>query len=159
MELIPDNLFAERFSAPVLRSAHNRDGGWGFHPGGSSRVEPTCWALKALMSLESTRDSDGHAITRALSFLTAAQLPDGSWPSTAEEKTGCWVTSLACWVLAGAREEKYSQAIASGLIWICDDWPAIAVGGKETCALFGRAIRGKTIGIVDGDGRPAPAVG
>jgi hypothetical protein len=123
MELIPDNLFAENFSAPMLRGAQNRDGGWGFHPGGSSRVEPTCWALKAMMSLESTRDSDGHAITRALSFLTAAQLPDGSWPFTAEEKSGCWVTSLACWVLAGAQEEKYSQAIASGLTWICDDWP------------------------------------
>jgi hypothetical protein len=123
MELIPDNVFAENFSAPMLRGAQNSDGGWGFHPGAGSRVEPTCWALKALMSLESRRDSDGHAITRALSFLTAAQLPDGSWPSTSEEKSGCWVTSLVCWVLAGTREEKYSQAIASGLTWICDDWP------------------------------------
>jgi hypothetical protein len=123
MELIPDNIFAESFSAPMLRGAQNSDGGWGFHPGGSSRVEPTCWALKALMSLQSRRDSDGHAITRALSFLTGAQLPDGSWPSTSEEKNGCWVTSLACWVLSGAREGKYSQTIASGLTWICDDWP------------------------------------
>jgi len=123
MESIPDKVFAENFSAPILRGAQNNDGGWGFHPGGSSRVESTCWALKALMSLESTRTNDGHTITRALSFLTAAQLPDGSWPSVSEEKTGCWVTALACWVLEGAREKKYSQVIASGLDWICDDWP------------------------------------
>src|SRR6202166_4639727 len=123
MELIPDNVFAENFSSPMLRGAQNSDGGWGFHPGASSRVEPTCWALKALLSLDPPRDSDDHAVTRGLSFLTAAQLPDGSWPSTSEEKHGCWVTSLMCWVLAGTREEQYSQALASGLTWICNDWP------------------------------------
>ena len=122
-ELNPDKSFAEDVCAPMLRKAQNSDGGWGFHPGATSRVEPTCWALKALMYLESRRDRDDHAITRALSFLTGAQLSDGSWPSTSEEKHGCWVSSLACWMLAGSREEKYSRAVASGLAWICGDWP------------------------------------
>jgi hypothetical protein len=124
-ELHPDNSFAENVCVPLLRHAQNSDGGWGFHPGANSRVEPTCWALKALMSLISPGNSDGDAIRRGCNFLIAAQLADGSWPSTPEEKTGCWVTSLACWVLAGQSEseKKYSQAIASGLSWVCGDWP------------------------------------
>jgi len=77
------------------------------------------------MSLLSPANFDGDAIRRGFNFLIAAQLADGSWPSTPEEKTGCWVTSLACWVLAGESEgeKKYSRAIASGLSWVCDDWP------------------------------------
>jgi hypothetical protein len=124
-ELNPHNSFTENICGPLLRDAQNPDGGWGFHPGANSRVEPTCWALKALTSLASPANSDGDAIRRGLDFLIAAQLPDGSWPSTPQEKTGCWVTSLACWVLSGAfdGEKKYSQAIASGLRWVCDDWP------------------------------------
>jgi hypothetical protein len=124
-ELNPDNSFAENVCAPMLREAQNSDGGWGFHPGAKSRVEPTCWALKALKSLLSPGNFDGDAIRRGFNFLITSQLVDGSWPSTPEEKTGCWVTSLACWVLAGDSdgEKKYSQAIASGLSWVCDDWP------------------------------------
>ena len=124
-ELNPDNSFAENVCAPLLRDAQNPDGGWGFHPGAKSRVEPTCWALKALTALLSPGNSDGDAIRRGFDFLIAAQLADGSWPSTPEEKTGCWVTSLACWVLAGDSdgEKKYSKTITSGLNWVCDDWP------------------------------------
>ena len=124
-ELNPDNSFAENVCAPLLRDAQNSDGGWGFHPGANSRVEPTCWALKALMSLSSPDNFDGNAIRLGCSFLIAAQLADGSWPSTSEEKTGCWVTSLACWVLEGESEgeKKYSKAIALGLNWVCGDWP------------------------------------
>ena len=33
--------------AAVL-AARNADGGWGYHPGKASRLEPTCWALVAL---------------------------------------------------------------------------------------------------------------
>ena len=124
-ELNPDNSFAENVCAPLLRDAQNSDGGWGFHPGANSRVEPTCWAVKGLMSLVAPATFDGDAVRRGCNFLIAAQLPDGSWPSTPQEKTGCWVTSLACWVLAGESEgeKKYSEAIASGLSWVCDDWP------------------------------------
>ena len=121
----PDNSFAENVCAPLLRDAQNSDGGWGFHTAENSRVEPTCWALKGLTLLASPASSDGDAIRRGFNFLIAAQLADGSWPSTPQEKTGCWVTSLACWVLADAfdGEKKYSKAIASGLRWVCDDWP------------------------------------
>jgi hypothetical protein len=124
-ELNLDNSFAENVCAPLLRDAQNSDGGWGFHPGANSRVEPTCWALKALMSLLAPGTLDGDAIRRGCNFLIAAQLPDGSWPSTPQEKTGCWVTSLACWVLEGKSEgqKKYSEAIATGLSWVCGDWP------------------------------------
>ena len=123
MEFVSDNIFAENFCVPLLRDAQNSDGGWGFQPGAQSRAEPTCWALKALLAREGSNKAEQEAIERGLNFLVAAQLEDGSWPSTPEEKTGCWVTSLVCWVLADTGEEKYAKAIAAGLHWICEDWP------------------------------------
>jgi Prenyltransferase and squalene oxidase repeat len=123
MEPIPDTTFAEKIYVPFLRQAQNSDGGWGFRPGAASRAEPTCWALKALVSRDTAEHEDTEDILRGLNFLTGSQLPDGSWSSTPEEKNGCWVTSLACWVLASSGDEKYSKAIASGLHWVCEDLP------------------------------------
>ena len=121
METFPENTFAEKVCVPLLRDAQNSDGGWGFHSGSQSRVEPTCWAVKALASREPVQNS--RDIERGLDFLLAAQLADGSWASTSEEKIGCWVTSLVCWVLSCTGDAKFSQAIAGGLRWICEDWP------------------------------------
>src|SRR5262249_56857168 len=83
---------------PFLQEAQNLDGGWGFRQESESRTEATCWALLALAEL--ARDDESEAIARGFQFLRAAQLPDGSWPSTPGEQTGCWVTSLASRVLA-----------------------------------------------------------
>jgi len=127
MDNFLENTFAEKVCIPLLRNAQNSDGGWGFHSGSQSRVEPTCWAVKALASREGpakVSDSDDRsAMARGLEFLVSAQLADGSWSATPEEKTGCWVTSLVCWVLSGAGDGKFSKAIDGGLRWICDDWP------------------------------------
>lgn len=41
--------------APALRQARNADGGWAYHSGKKSRIEPTCWALLAL-SQDATLD-------------------------------------------------------------------------------------------------------
>ena len=119
MEAAPETSFAESFCLPILREAQNADGGWGFHVGSQSRVEPTCWALQALM--DSSWPEVPRGADRGFQFLRAAQLADGSWPFSSEEKVGCWVTSLACWVLL--REKDSSKAVAAGLNWLCKDWP------------------------------------
>ncbi len=103
----------------LLRDAQNADGGWGFRPNTQSRVEPTCWALHTLLYCSGSESSEG--VTRGFRFLRGAQLPDGSWPSAPEAKIGCWVTSLACWVLLA--EKDSSDAVAAGLSWFCGDWP------------------------------------
>jgi hypothetical protein len=36
----------------ILRRARNADGGWAYHSGKQSRIEPTCWALLALAAAE-----------------------------------------------------------------------------------------------------------
>jgi hypothetical protein len=119
MEADPEASFAESVCLPILRKAQNADGGWGFHPGSQSRAEATCWALQALV--DSSWPGTCETVARGFQFLREAQLPDGSWPSTPEEKIGCWVTSLACWVLL--REKDSSKAVAAGLDWLCGDWP------------------------------------
>jgi Prenyltransferase and squalene oxidase repeat len=120
MDSDPEKSFLERVCLPFLRSAQNVDGGWGFHPDSESRVESSCWALLALTSAKQASDVD--PVERALRFLLGAQLHDGSWPATPEEKTGCWVTSLACLALMHGKKDSAS-AIAAGLQWICSDWP------------------------------------
>ena len=120
MEATEETAFVESVCLPFLRSAQNGDGGWGFHPGSQSRVEPTCWALLALTKSELSAGA-GEILRDGFGFLHASQLPDGSWPSSPEEKIGCWVTSLACWALLS--EKDSCKALAAGLNWLCEDWP------------------------------------
>lgn len=140
MELLPDKIFAENFCAPLLRDAQNEDGGWGFHAGAESRAEPTCWAIKAL-SVREPGDSKNDAVERGLKFLNAAQLVDGSWPSTSAEKSGCWLTSLASWVLSGTGDHKYAKAIDAGLRWVCTDWPRDSSWWQRTLRRLSSAKR------------------
>jgi hypothetical protein len=115
-----DFSFIANFCLPFLRNAQNADGGWGFRPESQSRVEPTCWAVLALQSVGNTPHC-GEIVERGRRFLRAAQMADGSWAASAEVTTGCWVTSLACLVLASDPQAK--QPVAAGLSWLCDDWP------------------------------------
>jgi hypothetical protein len=48
-------------------------------------------------------------------------LPDGSWPATPEQTTGCYLTSLACWVLLSERNSR--KAVVAGLRWLLKDRP------------------------------------
>lgn len=109
-------LLAELYSH--LQSSQNSDGGWPFHPGGASRVEPTCWALRALANSSEFAQSN---ITSGLAFLKAQQLSDGSWPAAGGIASGGWVTSLAAGVLAQFPANEKSVAYA--LQWLCDDYP------------------------------------
>jgi len=115
--------FVETLCLPVLRRSQNEDGGWGFHPNSESRVEATCWASLALASTASPETSR-DPVAKSLEFLLAAQLPDGSWPASPEERTGCWVTSLACWALLCKKDSRETAtAVKNGLDWLCKDWP------------------------------------
>jgi hypothetical protein len=120
VDLSSDSLFVSNFCLPFLRNAQNADGGWGFHPESQSRVEPTCWAILALQAFDTT-PSSAELLDRGFQFLRAAQLKDGSWAASPEVTTGCWVTSLACWVLA--TDARANEAVAAGLKWLCNDWP------------------------------------
>jgi hypothetical protein len=116
--LAPETSFRQSVCLPFLLNAQNADGGWGFHPKSESRAEPTCWALQAVR--ESSTAST-KAVAQAVQYLRAAQLRDGSWPSTPEERTGCWVTALCCWALQGTPDS--AAALTAGLGWVCNDWP------------------------------------
>jgi hypothetical protein len=120
MRAARETSFVETICLPLLVDSQNTDGGWGFHSGSQSTVEATCWALQAL--LHSGQEKAQGSVASGLQFLRAAQLADGSWPASLEQKAGCWVTSLACWVLI--KEGNSEGAVASGLSWLCEDWPA-----------------------------------
>jgi len=103
----------------LLQGAQNADGGWGFHVGAQSRVEPTCWAANAILDSQKSTGSD--AVCKLIGFLRSKQLPDGSWPAANEMDSGSWITSLACAVLARIPDCK--KAVEAGLQWLCDDYP------------------------------------
>lgn len=112
--------FVESVCLPKLRSAQNDDGGWGYRPGSESRVEPTCWALQALINVAAVEVSS-EACHRGLQFLRSAQLPDGSWPFAAGQEVGCSVTAPACWALLSGGNSF--EAVAAGLNWLSQDRP------------------------------------
>jgi hypothetical protein len=103
-------------------ATQNPDGGWAFHAGGRSRVEPSCWAIRALAG---TSESARSNISRGLAFLKAQQLSDGSWPAASGIPTGGWVTSLAAGVLAQfpPRDKQGEKSVHAALEWLCDDYP------------------------------------
>jgi Prenyltransferase and squalene oxidase repeat len=106
---------------PFLRRGQNEDGGWGYRSGHRSSVEPTCWAIAALGNSESS-DRSKAAIESACRWLNQTQLPDGAWPSFAGQRTGSWVTALACLVLQEQRASR--DRVAQGLRWLCKQRPA-----------------------------------
>jgi hypothetical protein len=117
MGLRTEEGFVSSVCLPFLHANQNSDGGWGFHPGSESRVEPTSWAVLAL-----GEPGPPHKARQAgFRFLRKMQLPDGSWPSSATQTVGCWATSLASWALLTDPESE--AAVAAGLRWICQDWP------------------------------------
>ena len=111
--------FVQHFCLPFLVTAQNQDGGWGFEANSESRVEPTCWAIRAL--LNSTNSASQECSSSAYGYLLSAQLKDGSWPTVPGANTGSWVTSLACSVLS--RESPYENNVRAGLTWLCNDYP------------------------------------
>lgn len=115
-----ESSFAKEVCLPFLQKAQNEDGGWGFQPGLRSRVEPTCWAALALGEFPGFRSGD-EMVDRSARFLRDAQLPDGSWPASAGQEKGCWVTSLACWALRSRGDSR--RETARGLRWLCNAWP------------------------------------
>ena len=116
----PSPSFVESVCLPMLRSAQNDDGGWGYRPGLQSRVEPTCWVLQALFNVADVEGSR-ETCRRGLRFLRSAQLPDGSWPFAAGQEVGCSVTAPACWALLSS--ESSHEAVAAGLNWLSQDAP------------------------------------
>jgi hypothetical protein len=104
----------------ALRQHQNSDGGWGCHKETRSRVEPTCWAISALGAERNSSD-DSVALTKARRYLMAEQENKGFWTATPEMKSGSWVTSLACAVLANT--EDADSAVVAGMAWLCNDYP------------------------------------
>src|SRR5262245_14780930 len=105
---------------PFLRKSQNQDGGWGYRLDHRSGVEATCWTLGALAAIQDA-EADRSAIERGCSWLDQMQLPDGSWPEFAGQRTGTWTTALACLVLH--RHGESPDRVARGLTWLCKTRP------------------------------------
>jgi hypothetical protein len=71
---------------------------------------------------------------RGFQFILDTQLAYGAWPCVRGEENGCWVTSLACWVLL--KQKNSSRAIAKGMEWLCKDWPQDSTAWRRFLAKF-----------------------
>lgn len=122
----------------LLERAQKEDGGWGFHAEADSRVEPTCWALLALLQLAGRADLS-ERLRYGLQFLRSAQLPNGSWPAVPGQQNGSWVTSLACWAFLRAKHlEDPFPVVVPGFRWLCDDWPRDTSAWRRILGRFSR---------------------
>jgi len=109
----------KEFCIPFLLGAQNSDGGWGFYAQSESRVESTCWALRALENASTLVSME--CLQGAREYLLKEQLADGSWAAAPHERTGGWVTSLVCSV--SSRQKECEDSVRAGLKWLCEDFP------------------------------------
>ncbi len=74
-----------------LANSAAADGGWGYHAGQAGHLEPTCLAMAALGA-----DIPRHeeVLKKALVFLAAQALPDGSYRLTRGRPQAAWPTAL-----------------------------------------------------------------
>jgi len=93
---------AERIRGRLLAHA-NPDGGWPYAAGKASRVEPTCWALLALLE-SSTSDLSARAALAAphLTWLSRAQRRDGLFADQSGVPANFTANGLAACVLASS---------------------------------------------------------
>jgi Prenyltransferase and squalene oxidase repeat len=83
----PSHVVGYEASLDFLRRAQTGDGGWGPYADSPPEAFDTALALLALAELRAETGVP-RMIQRGRAFLTATQLPDGSWPATTRPSGG-----------------------------------------------------------------------
>ena len=79
----------------ILAQHAHPEGGWGYHPGQSAQLEPTCLALLAL-SLD--RDKYQQQLEQGRQVLERCMTGDGTYRLASGRKEAIWPTSLVLFV-------------------------------------------------------------
>jgi len=108
-------------SIQLVVSKQNRDGGWPYVQG-SSRTEPTVYAILALVAA-----GELEIARRGIAWLRSAQLPDGGWPPQLGFDESTWVTALVALIPA---EQLGAPAHAGAIKWL------VGTTGRETSAAY-----------------------
>jgi squalene cyclase len=98
-----------------LEAAQDPNGGWGFR-GGQIALEPTCFAVLALLGASSVQAN------RGAQWIKKHRNRDGSWPAFDDDDlSGCWTTSLALLALLSAGQG--GRELRDTVIWLVSDLP------------------------------------
>ena len=108
-------------SIQLVVSKQNRDGGWPYVQG-SSRTEPTVYAILALLAADELETA-----RKGIAWLRAAQLPDGGWPPQTGFDESTWVTALVALIPV---EQLGAAAHARAIDWL------VGTVGEESTATF-----------------------
>jgi hypothetical protein len=110
----------------VLESSVNADGGWPYAPGGSSRLEPTCWALLSLVHA-APGDAAPSRVLDALNCLAGWRCADGLLADVQGAPPNLAFNGLAAVAVIGAltagrldhsRSVGLLEAILAGIVGI-----------------------------------------
>ncbi len=139
----------------TLAVAQNSDGGWGYFGGGTSWLEPSCWAALALLSERGWASRSRAAADLARTWQRA----DGAIrPASAVDEAG-WATSL--WVILESALGRADQAVKRAVLWLAAEhgaeghvWRrmlsrAAARGDGPELELYGRPWSGGTSSWVE----------
>ena len=97
-----------------LANSAAADGGWGYHPGQAGHLEPTCLALAALGAEPAKYEA---TLRKALVFLAAQALPDGSYRLTRGRPQAVWPTALVLFAKRAVNADAGEQGkIAARLL-------------------------------------------
>ncbi len=124
----------------LLLARQNPDGGFGFHSGQGSWLEPTAWAALALAG----RDE----MERAIAWLTPLQMASGAWPAHPGAQRESWATSLVVLLkcLRGEFDARWRRALewliaAEGRLPPAPSWLERLLH-KEDAVVQDRRLRG-----------------
>src|SRR5262249_30988444 len=108
---------------PDLLVLQNADGGWSYHRG-SSWLEPTCFAVLALVASGMEKSS---AAQRASAWLTSCRRPDGGFAPRQSVDKSTWITALPLLLPSPLINETTK---AAAIQWL------IAQSGRESDWIF-----------------------
>jgi hypothetical protein len=112
MDVSRSNDIATRLALSIEQSA-NSDGGWGYYPAKSSRLEPTCWAALALSAHETASTP-----VRIGGLLAGWQREDGLLAESGNPTNVAFngLAALALRVLTGTADQPRLDAVARRLV-------------------------------------------
>lgn len=106
----------------VLTNAANPAGGWAYYAHKNSRIEPTAWALLALVeSASNDREADATFLAPHLRFLASCQRADGllvDLPGAPPNFTANGLTACVLAQLPSTRSGDLLQRLLNGLVTV-----------------------------------------
>ena len=97
----------------------SKEGGWGYQGGKQAFIEPTSYAILALLH---RAEKHQRLIDSGVNFIKSCQCADGTWGIKPGDGGGTWLVAKAILALYAARQTEAAQKLCQYLLSIKDGY-------------------------------------